>query len=66
MGNTEHNEFVKFMLKKANSNDSIPQPVKMLAPKGKDPETKPQDFTIREDDLKKAEDQWKKIKSQIK
>ncbi len=61
-----HNEFVKFMLKKSETKDKPPQANQILSPAKKDPEVKPQDFTIKEDDLKTAEEAVKRIKSNIR
>ncbi len=61
-----HNEFVKFMLKKSTAKEKPPQANQILSPAKKDPEVKPQDFTIREDDLKTAEAHLKRIKNSIK
>ncbi|MDP2908944.1 MAG: hypothetical protein Q8N77_04010 [Nanoarchaeota archaeon] len=60
-----HREFVKHMLKKAETKDALPETMTMLSP-GKDPEISPQDFTIREEDLKKAEENVKRIKNSVK
>lgn len=66
MAHTEHEEFVKFMLKKSTAKENPPQANQILSPAKRDPEVKPQDFTIREDDLKTAEDHLKRIKNSIK
>ncbi len=61
-----HNEFVKFMLKKSETKDRPPQANQILSPAKKDPEVKPQDFTIKDEDVKQAEEQLKRIKNSIK
>lgn len=66
MVNPEHSEFVKFMLKKSTAKENPPQANQILSPSKKDPVVKPQDFTIREDDLKTAEEHLKRIKNSIK
>jgi len=66
MVHKEHEEFVKFMLKKSTAKEAPPQPNQILSPAKRDPEVKPQDFRIKEDDLKTAEDHLKRIKNNIK
>lgn len=61
-----HREFVKHMLKKAETKDTPPEAMTILSPTGKDPEVRPQDFTISEEDLKKAEENVKRIKNSVK
>jgi len=60
----EYDEFVKDMLKKAYKKDEKPIPTTPLSPKDKDPETTPQK-PITDEDVKKAEEEVKKIKEQI-
>lgn len=61
-----HQEFVKWMVKKANTKDKLPERQQLLSPASRDPEVKPQNFSISKEDLKKAEEHVKRIKQNIK
>lgn len=61
-----HQEFVKWIVEKANTEDKLPERQQILSPASRDPEIKPQDFSISDEDLKKAEENVKRIKQSIK